>query len=100
MGGMLHANENAVAFEGERRQYRAMLDIQATFKQCQTPSRRAARTQGHTLKWRRARLHHAPSTVEFLPVGRSGSLGPSNSPRRFLEISRTRPRILETLEIP
>jgi hypothetical protein len=40
-------------------------------------------------------------TVEFLPVGRaSRSLGSSNSSRRFLELSRTRSRTLETLEIP
>ncbi len=39
-------------------------------------------------------------TVEFLPVGRSSrSLGSSNSSRRFLELSRTRSRTLETLEI-
>ena len=41
------------------------------------------------------------STVEFLPVGHtSGSLGSSNSSRRFLELSRTRSRTLETLEMP
>ena len=43
MGGMLHANENVVAFEGERRQYRAMLNIQATHKlrKFALPARRA-----------------------------------------------------------
>ena len=41
------------------------------------------------------------STVELLPVGHtSGSLGSSNSSRRFLELSRTRSRSPETLEIP
>ncbi len=40
-------------------------------------------------------------TVEFLPFGRSSrSLGSSNSSRRFLELSRTRSRTLEALEIP
>ncbi len=40
-------------------------------------------------------------TVEFLSVGRSSRpLGSSNSFRRFLELSRTRSRTLETVDIP